>query len=121
MGVEITIDTAVVVRNPGEILVRTKLPEPFTKAISVAQKKSGENEENRRIQAALAESGIDKERVKTSLREGILDTVCPGSRKRRNTVYVRNATMRFILNAMQPLQKAPEAPGVMEMFGSWVW
>lgn len=40
MVVEITIDTVVVVRNPGELLVRTKLPEPFTKVISVAQKLS---------------------------------------------------------------------------------
>lgn len=32
--------TAVVVRNTGELLVPTKLSEPFTKPISVAQKLS---------------------------------------------------------------------------------
>lgn len=77
----VMIDTAVVVRNTGELFSACEVIRTFYKS-NFSSTEVRENSESKRIQAALAESGIDEERVKTSLREGIIETVCPGSRKR---------------------------------------
>lgn len=107
------IGTAVVVRNTGELLVPTKLSELLQNQFQLAQKLIlGRIRKAREYKLLLQSLALTRrEGRRCHLERGSLIQWVLGAARGMNTVCVRNATMCFIINIIQPLQNAQGALG----------
>lgn len=103
MGVEVVVNTDVLVRNKGELLVSTELAGPFTKALSVAQKLLGRLGKQP-SKSALADSGIEGGDLTERRGSLMLCVLGPERGVNFHSVCVKNEMMCFIIKVVQLLQ-----------------